>query len=261
MEVLQRDDYYAFGLRKTGLAGANNNKHLYNGRELQEQLGKYDCAARFYDPEIARWTSVDPLAEKYQLLSPYAYVANNPLRFIDEDGREIVIPTMKGDLTYRNGQLYQENGKVYKGKDAFVTKTLSALQTLSKLKDPTVKSVLKTLETSKEKVSFEAGYDGGITYPEDPSAVNEGKSTGSIISLDYTVKGEDGKTVESEILVGHELSHAYDNLKGNNKGEANTKSSASKKGEIRAVKFENKIRKEEGKKERTTYGGVPIKNK
>jgi hypothetical protein len=39
LEVLQRDDYYAFGLRKTGLAGANNNKHLYNGRELQEQLG------------------------------------------------------------------------------------------------------------------------------------------------------------------------------------------------------------------------------
>ncbi|RKR84506.1 RHS repeat-associated protein [Mucilaginibacter gracilis] len=260
--VLQEDEYYAFGLRNPKYDNSNNNRYLYNGKEIQTDLvSQYDYGARFYDPVIARWTSVDPLAEKYQLLSPYTYVANNPLRFIDEDGREIVIPTMKGDLTYRNGQLYQENGKVYKGKDAFVTKTLSALQTLSKLKDPTVKSVLKTLETSKEKVSLEAGYDGGITYPEDPSAVNEGKSTGSIISLDYTVKGEDGKTVESEILVGHELSHAYDNLKGNNKGEANTKSSASKKGEIRAVKFENKIRKEEGKKERTTYGGVPIKNK
>lgn len=260
--VKQADDYYPFGMEiSRGTVTSPKNEYLYNRKELQEGLGQYDYGTRLYDPVIARWTSIDQLAEKYQLFSPYTYVANNPLRFIDEDGREIVIPTMKGDLTYRNGQFYQENGKVYKGKDAFITKTLGALQTLSKLKDPTVKSVLKTLETSKEKVSLEAGYDGGITYPEDPSAVNEGKSTGSIISLDYTIKGEDGKNVESEILVGHELSHAYDNLKGNNKGEANTKSSASKKGEIRAVKFENRIRKEEGKKERTTYGGVPIKNK
>jgi hypothetical protein len=36
------------------------------------------------------WYGVDPLAEKYQSLSPFNYTANNPLKFTDPDGRKIV---------------------------------------------------------------------------------------------------------------------------------------------------------------------------
>ena len=47
-----------------------------------------DYGARQYDPLLLTWNAIDPLAEKYYSISPYAYCANNPVNAIDPDGRD-----------------------------------------------------------------------------------------------------------------------------------------------------------------------------
>jgi RHS repeat-associated protein len=70
-----------------------NNPYKFNAKELDEDIGLYYYGARYYDPRLSIWYGVDPLAEKYSSLSPYVYVADNPIKYIDPDGKEIVIPT------------------------------------------------------------------------------------------------------------------------------------------------------------------------
>ncbi len=94
--TVQRTQYYPSGLPWASNTGDNpglQNKK-YNGKEFVEMNGydSYDYGARGYYPAIGRFTSVDPLAEKYYSISPYAYCAGNPVRFIDPDGRVVWIP-------------------------------------------------------------------------------------------------------------------------------------------------------------------------
>jgi RHS repeat-associated protein len=62
-------------------------RYAYNGKELVEGIGLYDYGARWYDPVVGRWTSVDPLAEASPYESPYVYVSDNPIFYLDPDGR------------------------------------------------------------------------------------------------------------------------------------------------------------------------------
>ena len=64
--------------------GIYRNKYKFNGKELDDATGMYYYGARYYDPRISIFISVDPLAE--QTFEPYSYVGNNPIMFTDPTG-------------------------------------------------------------------------------------------------------------------------------------------------------------------------------
>lgn len=62
--------------------------YLFTGKELDMETGLYYFGARYYDPELSIWMSVDPMAEKYPGWSPYNYTLLNPMKLVDPDGGE-----------------------------------------------------------------------------------------------------------------------------------------------------------------------------
>jgi len=85
-----RMDYYPFGgTFQEWTATSPENNYQYNGKELQPETQWVDYGFRMYDPYGGRWFNLDPLAKEYYSLSPYNYVANNPIKNIDPDGRFI----------------------------------------------------------------------------------------------------------------------------------------------------------------------------
>ena len=91
--AIQRTQYYPSGLPWAEGEGASVQNKKYNGKEFIEAHGldEYDSQARMYYPAIMRTTTLDPLAEKYYSISPYAWCGNNPVNRFDPDGRDVII--------------------------------------------------------------------------------------------------------------------------------------------------------------------------
>ena len=68
-----------------------NTPYKFSGKELDDETGYSYFGARYYDPNISIWLSVDPLADKYPTLSAYVYTANNPIMLVDPNGRDIYV--------------------------------------------------------------------------------------------------------------------------------------------------------------------------
>ena len=113
--VVERNDYYTYGKRHTTgrtYADLKNSPLLFSGKEDQGQaldiasgattpsdLRILDFGARRYLPfRVPRWTTMDPMAEKYFSISPYAYCAGDPVNMVDPSGEKVYI-------------FYTENGR------------------------------------------------------------------------------------------------------------------------------------------------------
>ncbi|NCC11575.1 MAG: RHS repeat-associated core domain-containing protein, partial [Bacteroidia bacterium] len=95
--VLQSNHYYPFGMMFTenNTGDSKAQPYKYNGKEFDGERGLnvYDYSARYMDLALGRFMTVDPLAEKYYGVSPYAYCMNNPLRYTDPGGDSVRVYT------------------------------------------------------------------------------------------------------------------------------------------------------------------------
>ena len=108
--------------------GDYSERFTFTGKERDEETGYGYFGARYMDHELmTMWLSVDPLADKYPSISPYAYCAWNPVKLVDPDGRDIweingegkVINHIK-DKTKDAFYMVDDNGKRIKGDGASI---------------------------------------------------------------------------------------------------------------------------------------------
>ena len=78
--------YNPFGKQDSvKVAGTDRHRFTYNGKEFDEgtELSRYYYGARYYDPELGRFMTPDPISDDW---TPYSYVRNNPIMNNDPTG-------------------------------------------------------------------------------------------------------------------------------------------------------------------------------
>jgi RHS repeat-associated protein len=175
--------------------------YRYNGKELDEATGLYDYGARYYDPAVARFPSIDRFADKYAHQSPYAYAANNPIKFIDVNGDSVWVYTEKVATSGVSG------AKVRVGRHAFLRVKTDTQDKIVELWGP--ESGQKTGrpridEYTPENISSRSGVkEGEVIRPEDSPEGDysfENKILETAALLQETGEDETGRSPNYENL-------------------------------------------------------------
>ena len=85
-------EYYPSGVLFDRSTEKERQPYMFGGKELVSMhgLNEYDFTGRWQYSIIPSFTSLDPLCEKYYSVSPYVYCLNNPLKYVDPDGKQVI---------------------------------------------------------------------------------------------------------------------------------------------------------------------------
>lgn len=199
---------------------ANQTPYLYDerykftGKERDEETGYDFFGARYYTSIFSHWLSVDPLADKYPNISPYAYCLWNPVKFVDPNGREVEADEsaqqlIRYSLTPQESKYvrFNKNGKL-DHKRLMQSKSMSTnMCALKELSQSELTYVVTVSDKKSDGASFSTNpnsYTYGVT--EMPGAENDP-------SIDKNVHVIIGDILPEEQQVktlAHELyGHAY----------------------------------------------------
>ena len=117
--ITQYDAYLPYGeLLVDEHSSSEKLPYKFNGKQFDEETGLYYYGARYMDPKISMWLGVDPLMEKYPNVTGYCYTMDNPIKFIDPNGKETyVIKNKTGTYTVVGGILNNNRGIYIASKD------------------------------------------------------------------------------------------------------------------------------------------------
>ncbi|MEZ4897935.1 MAG: SpvB/TcaC N-terminal domain-containing protein [Saprospiraceae bacterium] len=231
-DVIRHVSYLPFGevLFDNNKDGEIPN-YLFGGKELDEETNLYYFGARYFDPRMSMWQSADPEAGAYPSLSPYAFVANNPLKYADPDGNLIVVPVHSSyafKLDVRRAMRYLRRSPTG-------TKLLNTLQSSSRL--------IMIEETKDLKgVKFDPDQMVVTWHPRSALRVKRGAKQTAALGLAHELGHAEKRLrnpVEEEKDFNHDLYNSYDNL--------------AEKKIIRGVEY--RIAKELNEPTRTDHGG------
>lgn len=175
--VTMQADYLPYGtiIYKPGTHVEKNN-YLWTGKELQTTFFDtpwYDSGARFLTTG-ALFVSLDPLAEKYPGVSPYAYCAGDPVNLVDPDGNTIFVKDYVSRRNVINTLSEEDSKNIEFSKTGMVivnsthtsdSKAFAALKTLSESKVNYFisSSLFYNTEEGVKVFKFGDAYENGIT--------------------------------------------------------------------------------------------------
>jgi RHS repeat-associated protein len=144
LKVMEENHYYPFGLKHMNynkerryfekdlsnsfniralLEGGLEYNYRYGGKEYKDELGlnMYDFGSRNYDASLGRWMNIDPLADNIHNMdfSPYNYVKNNPIVFLDPNGEDWFYYKKEGET---EASWNWQKGSTYNHKYSYVDK-------------------------------------------------------------------------------------------------------------------------------------------
>ena len=143
-DIVSATDYYPFGMAMNGRTFSSPSyRYGFNGKEKDpEGMGgdgtTYDYGFRIYNPQIAKFLSVDPLTSSYPWYTPYQFAGNSPIVNVDLDGKEELWYFKKMYEEYTKAALENPDASVLENYISASVKTAQSLLSVTDVDDATV---------------------------------------------------------------------------------------------------------------------------